>query len=160
MSGWENFFIAEVGASAALAGLVFVGISINLTRIMAITGLPERALEALIVLAAVLIMASLLLVPGQPPALIGVEVLVFGLIDWLLVITILVNYLGELESQYWRQFALRVILSQIATLPFVIAGAVLLIWGNVGPYWLVPAVIFSFILALHDAWVLLIEINR
>ena len=25
MSGWENFFIAEVGASAALAGLVFVG---------------------------------------------------------------------------------------------------------------------------------------
>ena len=95
MSGWENFFIAEVGASAALVGLVFVGISINLTRIMAITGLPERALEALIVLATVLIMSSLLLVPGQPPVLTGVEVLVFGLIDWLLVITILVNYLGN-----------------------------------------------------------------
>ena len=29
MTGWENFFLAEVGASAALVGLVFVGISIN-----------------------------------------------------------------------------------------------------------------------------------
>jgi hypothetical protein len=27
MTGWENFFIAEVGASAALAGLIFVGVS-------------------------------------------------------------------------------------------------------------------------------------
>jgi hypothetical protein len=29
MSGWENFLVAQVGASAALAGLVFVGVSIN-----------------------------------------------------------------------------------------------------------------------------------
>lgn len=35
MPGWENFFVAQVGASAALAGLVFVGISINLTKIVA-----------------------------------------------------------------------------------------------------------------------------
>ncbi len=34
MTGWENFFIAELGASAALAGLVFVGLSINLTKIL------------------------------------------------------------------------------------------------------------------------------
>jgi hypothetical protein len=34
MTGWENFFIAEMGASAALVGLIFVGVSINLTRIL------------------------------------------------------------------------------------------------------------------------------
>lgn len=28
MTGWDNFFVAEVGASAALAGLIFVGVSI------------------------------------------------------------------------------------------------------------------------------------
>jgi modulator of FtsH protease len=32
MSGWDNFFLAEAGASAALTGLIFVGVSINLTK--------------------------------------------------------------------------------------------------------------------------------
>ena len=33
MSAWESFFVAEVGASAVLVGLVFVGLSINLDKI-------------------------------------------------------------------------------------------------------------------------------
>ncbi len=36
----------------------------------------------------------------------------------------------------------------------------LLISGVGGLYWLVPAAIFSFIKAILDAWVLLVEINR
>ena len=76
MIGWENFFIAEVGASADLVGLIFVGVSINLTRIISIPGLPNRAFLALIILLTILVMSSLLLVPGQPLALTGIEVLV------------------------------------------------------------------------------------
>jgi len=68
MSGWDNFFIAQVGASAAFAGLVFVGVSINLTKIVAVPRQVGFALEALVVLLDVLITSSLLLVPGQPPA--------------------------------------------------------------------------------------------
>ena len=36
MSGWENLFIAEAPTSAALTGLIFVGVSINLTWILAL----------------------------------------------------------------------------------------------------------------------------
>lgn len=54
MTGWENFFIAEVGASAALAGLIFVGVSINLNRILSLPRLPDRALEAVSLLLTVL----------------------------------------------------------------------------------------------------------
>ena len=71
MSGWDSFFVAQVGASAALAGLVFVGVSINLTKIMSVADLPARALEAVVVLLSVLIESSLLLVPGQPTVLEG-----------------------------------------------------------------------------------------
>lgn len=85
MSGWDNFFIAQVGASAAFAGLVFVGVSINLTKIVAVPRQVGFALEALVVLLDVLITSSLLLVPGQPPAFRGGEVLVVGLGAWLLV---------------------------------------------------------------------------
>ncbi|HYB02575.1 MAG TPA: hypothetical protein VED37_20280 [Ktedonobacteraceae bacterium] len=71
MNGWENFFIAEVGASAALLGLIFVGVSINLTRILSISGLPNRALLALIILLTILVISSLLLVPEQISTLKG-----------------------------------------------------------------------------------------
>ena len=37
---WANFFFAEVGASAALVGLLFVAVSINLKRILEVPGLP------------------------------------------------------------------------------------------------------------------------
>lgn len=32
--------------------------------------------------------------------------------------------------------------------------------GSGGLYWIVPAIIFSFVKAILDAWVLLVEINR
>lgn len=78
LDGWDNFFVAQLGASAALAGLLFVGVSINMTKILAYPTLPRRALRALIMLVTILIVSSLFLVPGQPIAQLGLEVLVIG----------------------------------------------------------------------------------
>jgi modulator of FtsH protease len=74
---WHDFFLAVAGAAAVLAGLVFVGVSINLDTIMSDPGygLPGRALEALVLLVAVLIVTILLLVPAQGTVLAGAEVL-------------------------------------------------------------------------------------
>jgi len=51
---WEGLFLAGAGASAALAGLLFVAVSINLTRILEVSGRPGRAGEAIVLLVAVL----------------------------------------------------------------------------------------------------------
>ena len=160
MSAWENFFVAEVGASAVLAGLVFVGLSINLDKIIAGPGLPGRALEALVVLVVVLVVSSLLLVPGQSQALIGGEVLVSGLAVWIAIVSLQLGNLRTLAPPYHVVFAVRVALGQLATVPFVIAGAAVLVRGEGGLYWVVPGIIVSLVLALQDAWVLLVEINR
>src|SRR5262245_20612443 len=89
MSGWESFLLAEVGASAALAGLIFVGVSISLAKILASPRLPNRAFQALIFLLAILVICSLLLVPGQSVIGYGVEVLAVGLLDaWVLLVEI------------------------------------------------------------------------
>jgi hypothetical protein len=80
MLGWESFFVAEAGASAALAGLIFVGVSINLTRILALPRLPNRAFQALMLLLTVLVVSSLLLVSEQSLPLVSSEVLVTGFI--------------------------------------------------------------------------------
>jgi modulator of FtsH protease len=160
MSGWDSFFVAQVGASAAVAGLVFVGVSINLDKILKYAGLPGRAL-ALIVLILALITSSLMLVPGQLNTLIGAELLGVGLLAWIWVVALDALNLRQLEPRYRKAWVLlRIALSQFATLPIIIAGAVTLAQGTPSFYWLVPGVLVCFLVAFFDAWVLLIKINR
>ena len=51
-------------------------------------------------------------------------------------------------------------MNQIAILPYIISGISLMGGDLNGLYWLLAAMVFSFIKASLDAWVLLIEINR
>ena len=162
---WHDFFLATAGAAAVLAGLVFVGLSINLDQIMATPtyGLPGRALEALVLLMAVLIVTCLLLVPAQGMVLAGVEVLVVGVADWVAIVTIHLRQLRNwqaLEANLRVNFVGRVVLGQLATLPIVAAGVAVLSWGVSGLYLLVSGVILSFLVAVAEAWVLLVEIHR
>jgi modulator of FtsH protease len=139
---------------------MFVAVSINLKQILASPRLPGRAFEALIVLVSILIVSSLMLVPDQPIALMGSEVLVMGIGIWIIVTRINMDNFRKTDPQYHRQALSNILLNQLALLPSIISGISLLTWGIGGLYWLVPAFILSLIKALLDAWVLLIEINR
>ena len=48
----------------------------------------------------------------------------------------------------------------MATLPILAAGVGVMGWGQGGLYWLVVGVVLSFLVAVLDAWVLLVEIHR
>ena len=165
MDAWHEFFLAQAGAAGVLTGLVFVGVSINLEKIVSdpSSGLAGRAAEALILLVAVLVTSVLLLVPGQGTTLVGVEVLGVGLISyvWIVAIQLLrLSSWGAMRPDLRGTLVLRVVLGQIAIIPVVISGIAILAGGLGGLYWLVIGTIFSIIVALFDAWVLLIEINR
>ena len=161
MEGWHDFFVAEAGASAALTGLIFVGISINLDRLIKYAGfMLSWGLCALAQLVSVLIVSTLLLGPGQSNTAIGLEVLATGVITWAFTSLLGVSILRHSESEHYRATAIGVAARQVTTLPLIIAGAVILTRGDGGLYWLLPAFIGAFISALSDAWVLLVEINR
>ena len=165
MDEWHDFFLAQAGAAGVLTGLVFVGASINLEKIVSQpgSGLPGRVAEALILLVAVLTASVLLLVPGQGPVMVGAEVLVVGLATWGWVVVIQLLRLRSwraMRPDLRQAFVLRVALGQIATLPLVVAGIAVLAGGLGGLYWLVAGMVFSILVALFEAWVLLIEINR
>ena len=158
-AAWAGLFGVEVGATATLLGLVFVGVSINLTRIMASGLLVDRALEAVILLLAGSTVATLALVPGQPLPLLGAEALAAGLVSWVA--------LAVFQRRSWRRraagnlaFAVRVLMGQAATLPFLVGGAALAAGAPAGLYGLAAGLLFATIWAVIDSWVLLVEILR
>ncbi len=160
MSGWQSFFSAQVGASAALAGLVFLGISINLEDILKMPQLPGRAGEAIILLVAVLVESSLLLIPGQSSLLLGIEILLVGVVIWGITARLEYRDFRKTPDEYRRVYLQQILLSRIATSLPVLAGLAVILRGYGGIYWLVPGVVLCYVVALVAAWVLLIEIKR
>jgi hypothetical protein len=157
---WTDLFVAVAGASAALAGLVFVAVSINLERILAFRGLPERALETLLFLVSVLLISVVALVPGQSHVAFGVELLVVSLAIDAIVIrqpTIQVEE-GEVMRRSWR--VSRWTLRLVATVPFLIGAVSLIARSGGGLYWLVAGIVLAIVAAVANAWVLLVEILR
>ena len=157
--------VTAAQAAAALAGLMFVGLSINLEMIMANLRYrwAGRALEALVLLVAVLIASTLLIAPAQGTVVAALEVLVVGMANWAAIVVIQLLQLRNwhsLEANLRPYFVARVALGQVATLPFVAAGIAVLSWGLSGLYLLEAGVVLSFLAAGASAWILLIEINR
>jgi hypothetical protein len=158
MAGWESFFAAEAGASAALSGLVFVAVSINLTRILEIPHLPERAAEALMILFSVLAVATFGLVPGQRQSTFGAEVLGAGACVSLFTIVLQLRAFRNDSARRW--LAMRSVLAHAACIPFIVAGGLLLAGRADGVYWILPGTLASFAAGALNAWVLLVEIQR
>ena len=159
-AGWEGLFLAQAGASAALAGLLFVAISINLERIVQGAGLSGRAGEAMVLLVAVLVVSTLALVPGQPPSVLGAELLGAGLVAWSILVVIHLRAVRGRVGPSAGVLAGRIVMAQVAVLPLLVAGVSLLLRAGGGLYWLVPGVVLCLVVAVLDAWVLLIEILR
>ena len=159
-ANWGNFFSATAAAAAALAGLIFVSISINLTKILTLVGVADRALEAMTLLLGVLLVSIVALAPGVPDRVLGAAIVAVEGVVWLIAVTLqLRQYRRRLQQPLWW-LVNRVLLCQLAAVPFCIAGLSLLLGDAGAMAWTVPGTVFSFVGAANSAWVLLIEILR
>jgi len=161
---WHGFFAPQVGATAALTGLLFVALSVNIARIMQFPWLPSRAGLTIVVLVAALLESSLTLFP---PTLAR-----FGLDATMLVA--IVAYASALSlwglkrkvpsewrthPDYGRAHLLNLAAIQFATIPAIVGVALLLAGGN-GYAWVAMGVLFSLVYGILSSWILLVEILR
>jgi len=160
MNEWSSFFSTMAEAAATLTGLIFVGASINLAKILSIPVLPDRALESLILLLNILIVSTHALIPHQTAFSFGSRLIGLSCLLWFFMIYLDVRIWHKSEKQYRRHSLQNMVFSQLAVVPFMLSGLMMLSNGYSAVYWLVPGIIISFIKAVVDAWVLLVEIHR
>lgn len=157
---WDGFAAALTGASAALAGLVFVAVSINIRRILGVPGLPGRAGETVILFFGALCECALVLIPHQPVTALGVELLTTGILASAVLGAILLPALGAPTRQPLSWQLTRLITGLTATAPVILAGCSLIGWIPGGLYWFAAGVLCAVIAASANAWVLLVEVVR
>jgi modulator of FtsH protease len=157
---WTNYFSVMAGAAATLTGLVFVSVSINLPRILDGAGLPGRAAESLVQLFGVVIISAAVLIPAQSQTALGIEVLAIGSLLWVTQTISQCRYLASKTGHPLAWALQRMIQTQFATVPFCVAGVLLMRGSPAAMYWLVPGCIFSLVGGVIGAWILLVEILR
>ena len=158
---WTDFFAAAATASAALAGLVFVALSVNIGRIIQFSHLPARAGAAMATLILILVSSMVMLV-HQDILPLGIEILAFTVCcGWLVIKSIRLSWKAQAVHQRpGREWKIETAVGFVELVPFL-AGAVLLIANNAAGFYAVAAgVILVFIFAVMNAWVLLVEILR
>jgi modulator of FtsH protease len=157
-SEWHGFFEGTIGAAAALTGLLFVAISINLEQILKFPQLPGRAAGTLGILVAALTASGLALAPGQDHQTLGIEILLVGVVVAVQAIWVTHRRRTPDEKAWWViQHLLSLLVPGVA---FIVGGVSLLTGFGGGLYWVLAATLLIFVVSSINAWVLLVEIKR
>jgi modulator of FtsH protease len=157
-AAWHDFFVGSMGASAALTGLLFVAISINLQQILKFPNLPGRAAGSLGVLVCALVVACCGLVPQQSRVALGVEIAVVGgtVAAQAVWVTMRTRAAGDTVTWPLERLVMLVLPGSL----FLAGGLSLVAGGGGGLYWVFAATALAFIVSAINAWVLLVEVLR
>jgi hypothetical protein len=155
---WHDFFVAAVGASAALLGLLFVTISINLEHILKYPHLPGRAAGTLGTLLCALVVCSFGLAPGQGDRALGLEILLSGAVVAVQALWVSIGRRAPGDPLSWTLGGMPLLL--LPALAYVGGGWSVMAGTGGGFYWILAATLLAFVASSINAWVLLVEILR
>jgi modulator of FtsH protease len=157
--GWSDFYVASMGAAAALSGLVIVAISINLKQILKFKHLPGRAGEALLILVGAMLIPGIGLIP-QPAPLRGAEMFAVGFFVGLFSIISQMRSYRMLKNPPLKWWITRAVIIPVTALPIAIGGMLQLAGVSGGPYWVAGGELVSLAAGVQATWILLVEILR
>ena len=151
--------MAGAGAPAALAGLVFVAVSINVDRILGFRGLPARALATVMLLLSVVIVCLIGLIPGQSRAALGGELLGVGVVFAVVILGLTRRSMAGRDGERARTVG-HWLLVGLGTVPVVLGAVSLLAEAGGGSTGWRRGSCSRRLAGVVNAWVLLVEIRR
>ena|SRR5437867_9624663 len=162
---WTDFALAQLGASAALLGLVFVGLSINLKDVIGSRQLVNRAVEAVIALGSVLVASTALLIPQQSRGALSAELITIATVVLVATFRLQIGAADQVvapgeQGPPRASIVVRRFLGLGAPVLLALAGVTLAACAGGGLYWWPGAIVVAYLGALTNAWVLMIEILR
>ena len=156
---WNNFFLMVGGGAAALAGLIFVAMSINHVIIIQNTTHKNRAINMLIGFTAVFMACSFALIGSQSLGALGFEWLALWLIATAIFIRGYVNALRAGMSSIGLTIP-RLAGGTICYLAQVIGAILLIVGRSAGLYVAAIATVVLFGFLISGAWLLIIGIHE
>lgn len=160
LAEWNGFFAASAGAAAGLAGLIIVAMSVNIGTIIAIPGMTSRAGATIAALVLAVVSSIAALIPGQPAALYGGEVVLFGAVaaGFAADSAYRVARAGTRGHRWVAVPKSAVVI--LPVLPFLFGGVLLVAGSDDGLGWIAAGIVAVFVGSVLNAWVLLVEILR
>ncbi|MEV7693334.1 hypothetical protein AB0N73_08370 [Microbacterium sp. NPDC089189] len=159
LESWSEFNVAMVSATAALAGLVIVAASVNITQIVASRTLTARLGTGVASLVLALVVCGLGLVPALPAPAFGVVVLavtiVAGSFQGVTARLILID-----PSPADRARLLKSLLGFLPVLAYLIAGVLAFTHPAASLVAAAAGALLAIVAAVVVSWVALVEVLR
>lgn len=160
LSEWSDFGVGVAGAAAALTGLLFVAVSINLDRILQFRTLPRLAGATLLMFGGMLLSAVVLIVPGQSSVALGTELFVLAL-----AVGVPLVWLHTRSPRHEGTPTIVWVLTRLLPsllVPALLLVSAILLWADWSDalYPLAAAAVVALTAGLVSSWVLLVEIQR
>jgi modulator of FtsH protease len=160
VENWTDLYVAVMGSAAALTGLLFISVSVNLDRVLKIGGAPERGLESLILMLGLILLSIRVLIPqGDASFAEGIIVLAVGQIVFVSVMQQR-RYRATARTSIGPLFVFNIVTNQLPAVLILLGGVSLMADTGGGMYWLSAAVVSAMIAYFANSWVLLVEIVR
>ena len=162
---WHDFYLAVASASAALLGLLFVGVSIGLGSVVAADReeLLTRARQAFANLSLILIVSLFLLIPGQGAPTLGFELTIAGVVGLFGVFERFGRSGWRRTRQEWLAVVRRLAWSVANDGILLVIALMLWLRPDVSPsllYWLLWVVFVFLLNAARVSWSLLVQFSR
>jgi len=153
--------MAAAGASATLAGLVFVALSVNIARILQVSHLPSRAGATIGSLMVILVCSMAALIP-QPEWMLGIEIAGFAFFGWVMKTWSAYRAFVDRMKTGRPMFeaVVETTLGQLQVLPFFVGAPQIMRGDDAGFYWIAGGILTGFVFSVFNGWVLLVEILR
>jgi hypothetical protein len=160
VQGWHDFYMLAGTAAAALAGLLFVGLSLHLGLIVARSDVRMLARITLANFGLTLFLSLFVLIRQAPEAL-GTELIIGGVITLLTVVPSVVEMVRSQErtlSPY--HLVLRFGLSFVACCGVITAGVLIRASGDTSGFdWLWIVTVALLAVSLRNSWELLVDVG-